>query len=166
MKKSTLIFLICLITSVTIKAQENLKIAEVGTWGDSVNASITYDHFIARGLYIGYGAGVTWNFSYPVSYPENGTIGKTYYSRVLVPVYASVRYYPNSGKFKPFLDFKGGLLSDYTHKEVGFFLRPAVGYEIRRFDVNLGFEYNNLKYSPLKSGDYLMRPYLGFSMRF
>ena len=166
MKRSLLIILISLMSAFIANAQDDLRIAEIGTWGDAVNASVTYSHFIKDGLYIGYGAGATWNFSYPVSYPENGTIGKTYHSRILVPVYANIRYYPNLKKIKPFLDFKGGLLSDYTHKEVGYFLRPALGYGISKFDISLGFEYNNLKYSPLKSGDYLMRGYLGFSIKF
>ena len=122
--------------SLKLDAQENLWIAEIGTWGDSVNASVTYDHCCFKGFYVGAGAGLTWNFAYPVSYQVNGTIGQTYNSRALVPVYADVKYYLGQKKICPFIDLKGGLLSDYTHKEVGFFVRPALGLNIKKTGIN------------------------------
>ena len=166
MKKGILIFFIGLFASIKICAQDNLWIAEIGTWGDSLSATATYDHYCFNGFYVGAGLGVTWNFAYPVSYPVNGTIGKTYNSRILVPVYTNIRYYIAQKKISPFIDFKGGFLSDYTHKEVGFFLRPSFGCEIKKFGINIGFEYNNLQGSPLSKGDNFMRGYLGLSYTF
>lgn len=164
--KKVLVFFAILMASLKLDAQENLWIAEIGTWGDSVNASVTYDHCCFKGFYVGAGAGLTWNFAYPVSYQVNGTIGQTYNSRALVPVYADVKYYLGQKKICPFIDLKGGLLSDYTHKEVGFFVRPALGLNIKKTGINLGFEYINLKGSPLSSGDSMMRGYLGISYTF
>ena len=164
--KKVFVFFAILIASVKLDAQENHWVAEIGTWGDSVSASMTYDYCCFKGFYVGAGSGVIWNFAYPVSYPVGATIGKTYNSRILVPVYADMKYYFLQKKASPFVDIKGGFLSDYTHKEVGFFIRPAIGVDIKRIGVNLGFEYNNLKGSPLDNGDSLMRGYLGVSYTF
>ena len=166
MKKSVLMFFFILCSFIQLNAQDNVWSAEIGSWGDSVSASATYDYCCFDGFYVGAGLGVTWNFAYPISYPINGTTGKTYNSRILVPVYADVKYYFVQKKVSPFIDLKGGFLSDYTHKDVGFFVRPAFGLEIKKVGINLGFEYNNLKGSPLSKGDPIMRGYLGISYAF
>ena len=113
-------FFAILMASLKLDAQENLWIAEIGTWGDSVNASVTYDHCCFKGFYVGAGAGLTWNFAYPVSYLVNGTIGPTYNSRALVPVYADVKYYLGQKKICPFIDLKGGYFISLCSSYVKF----------------------------------------------
>ena len=167
MKKVALIFFVLVLSSLGTRAQEkDVWSVELGSWGDSVMASAGYGYNCFDGFYLGAGLGLTWNFSYPVSYPSGGSIGKTYYSRVLVPIYADMKYYFVQKKVSPFVDLKGGFLSDYTHKDVGFFVRPAIGLEMKKIGVNLGFEYNNLKGSPMDQGDTMMRGYVGVSYRF
>ena len=114
---------------------------------------------------MGTGLGLTWNFGYPISYYESCDF-ITYSSRLLVPIYANVKYYFGNKKVRPFIDLKGGLLADYTHKDVGFFVRPAFGLQIKKIGVNLGFEYNNLKDNPFDSGDTFYRGYIGISYSF
>lgn len=167
MKKKTLIFFVILLFGIKVSAQDKIWSVEIGSWGDSVMASATYEYNLINGLYAGAGLGLTWNFAYPISYYD-GDGHVTYPSRLLVPIYADVKYYIGQKKIRPFVDLKGGFLSDYTHKDVGFFVRPAFGLQIKKIGVNLGFEYNNLKGAPsaFDKGDTFLRGYLGISYSF
>ncbi len=58
-----------------------------------------------------------------------------------VPVFADIKYSFMKTLATPFVSFKGGAIADITHKGIRTFANPAVGLDIARFSLKVGYEY-------------------------
>ena len=83
-------------------------------------------------FYVGIGTGVrVWDAtvdSKPVS--------------VMMPLFLQGKFtFGNSGNVHPFVDLRGGLISDLTMPGTGTFFRSAVGCSYKRFGFKVGYEF-------------------------
>lgn len=59
----------------------------------------------------------------------------------LVPVFADVKYSFINRLASPFVSLKGGAYADITNSGLRTFANPAVGVDIGRFSIKVGYEY-------------------------
>ena len=99
-------------------------------WGISSSHGFSF----GNGLYVGGGAGfwadmtknadaTGWNHSY------------------LTPVFADIKYSFTKALVSPFVSMKGGAIADITNEGIRLFANPAVGIDIARFSLKIGYEY-------------------------
>ena len=81
-------------------------------------------------MYVGGGAGFTAEFL-------SGSSKPTY----LVPVFADIKYSFINMKATPFVSLKAGGYADVTNTGIRTFANPAVGVDISRFSIKVGYEY-------------------------
>ena len=116
--------------------------AEVGYVheGGYLNWSVGANVF--HGLYVGLGTGLQ-------RYRFEGTDKMANF----IPTYLHVRYSFLDKAVSPFIDLKGGLVSDYTRhftghgtdtEGVGVFFGPAVGVEYKHFGVKVGYYHKSI----------------------
>ena len=58
-----------------------------------------------------------------------------------VPVFADIKYSFMKRFVTPFISMKGGAIADITNKGIRTFANPAVGLDIARFSMKVGYEY-------------------------
>lgn len=85
-----------------------------------------------NGLFLGAGTGIRiWKNS---TYPD-------YRQRsVMIPLFIEAEYMFGDKEFKPYVNLKGGMLSDLTCKGIGRFIRPAIGLYFGNISVYSGVE--------------------------
>lgn len=158
-----------LISSVLSSAQDNLNPSfnrkpagnvEVGALfndgfaGEFANVSTGYN--VLPGLFAGVGIGIKDQ--------RFNTALKT--KSIFVPTFVHLRYSPLNKKFSPFIDLKGGLVSDFT-KSVktdlpdsypgtgcGHFFRITLGIDYKNYFLSIGDDWSNLTYDNSASNDY------------
>lgn len=84
-----------------------------------------------NGLYVGGGVGFGAEFT------PNIKAEPTY----LVPVFADIKYSFMKSLATPFVSMKGGASADITNSGIRTFANPAVGVDIARFSIKVGYEY-------------------------
>ena len=95
-------------------------------------AEISSGYSFGKGIYLGVGSGVRfWNNSPFPDYYDNSK---------LIPMFVEARYSFLNTPVKPFVDIKGGILTNLTTKSVDNLVRPAVGLSYGRFSCSVGTE--------------------------
>ena len=124
------------------------------SWADNSVWGITSSHgfCFGNGLYVGGGAGfgaeltknpdVTARVAEDVIDPEYSyTPESNWNASYLVPVFADIKYSFLNTLATPFVSLKGGAVADITNKGIRTFANPAVGLDIARFSLKVGYEY-------------------------
>ena len=58
-----------------------------------------------------------------------------------VPVFADIKYSFMKTLASPFISLRGGAIADITNPGIRTFASPAVGLDIARFSLKVGYEY-------------------------
>ena len=124
------------------------------SWADKSVWGITSSHGFSfgNGIYVGGGAGfgaeltknpvATASVAEDVIDPEYSyTPESNWNASYLVPVFADIKYSFLNTLATPFVSLKGGAVADTTNKGIRTFANPAVGLDIARFSLKLGYEY-------------------------
>ena len=131
------------------KAQEPAYMINVGynrgyradielSWANKSVWGITSSHGFSfgNGLYVGGGAGFGAELTKQASTPESN-----WNASYFVPVSADIKYSFSKTLAAPFVSLKGGAIADMTNKGIRTFANPAVGLDIARFSLKVGYEY-------------------------
>ncbi len=105
------------------RADIELSWANPNHWG----ISTSHGRSFGNGLYVGGGVGFN-------AIMENKI---TYYT----PVFADVKYSFINRLASPFVSAKAGGLIDITNSGIRTFVNPALGVDISRFSIKVGYEY-------------------------
>ena len=128
------------------RADIELSWANKSVWGITSSHGFSF----GNGLYVGGGAGfgaeLTKNAAARVSNdlidPEyTYTPDSSWNASYFVPVFADIKYSFTKTLATPFVSMKGGAIADITHKGIRTFANPAVGLDIARFSLKVGYEY-------------------------
>ena len=124
------------------------------SWADKSVWGITSSHGFSfgNGIYVGGGAGfgaeltknpvATASVAEDVIDPEYSyTPESNWNESYLVPVFADIKYSFLNTLATPFVSLKGGAVADITNKGIRTFANPAVGLDIARFSLKVGYEY-------------------------
>ena len=124
------------------------------SWADKSVWGITSSHGFSfgNGIYVGGGAGfgaeltknpvATASVAEDVIDPEYSyTPESNWNASYLVPVFADIKYSFLNTLLTPFVSLKGGAVADITNKGIRTFANPAVGLDIARFSLKVGYEY-------------------------
>lgn len=98
--------------------------------------STSHGYRFGNGLYVGGGIGFgvdQWDVN------ENK-------NRFLVQYFADIKYSFTDRLASPFVTLRAGGMYDYANVGAGYMLRPAVGVDIWRFSLTVGYDFQSLKY--------------------
>ena len=124
-----------------------------GFAGEYVNVSSGYN--ILPGLFAGVGIGIkNQRFNTPLNVKS-----------VLVPTFVQLRYSFLNKSVSPFIDLKGGLISDYSpslkdmpegfrDSGCGHFFRVGIGVDYKRFSFYVGDDWSQISYSTASRNNY------------
>jgi hypothetical protein len=117
-------------------------------WDSSKHWSISSSHGFSfgNGLYVGGGAGFgaalfkmeqkAMSDNTENNYqPEN-----SWNASYSVPLFAEVKYSFMRSFATPFIDLRGGAIADITDSGASLFINPAIGVDIARFSIKVGYE--------------------------
>ena len=128
------------------RADIELSWANKSVWGITSSHGFSF----GNGLYVGGGAGfgaemkknTTASIVHDVTGPEYSyTPGSSWNASYFVPVFADIKYSFTKTLTSPFVSLKGGAVADITNKGIRTFANPAVGLDIARFSLKVGYEY-------------------------
>ena len=114
------------------RADIELSWANKSVWGITSSHGFNF----GNGLYVGGGAGFGAELSKNTATPESD-----WNASYLVPVFADIKYSFTKTLATPFVSLKGGAIADITHNGIRTFANPAVGLDIARFSLKVGYEY-------------------------
>ena len=108
------------------------------SWTNKSVWSITSSHGFSfgNGLYVGGGAGFGAELTKQTETPES-----SWDASYFVPVFADLKYSFTKTLASPFVSLRGGAIADITNLGVRTFASPAVGLDIARFSLKVGYEY-------------------------
>ena len=89
-----------------------------------------------NGLYVGGGAGFGAELT-----KQADTSESSWNASYFVPVFADIKYSFMKTLASPFVSLRGGAIADITNLGVRTFASPAVGLDIARFSLKVGYEY-------------------------
>ena len=114
------------------RADIELSWANKSVWGISSSHGFSF----VNGLYVGGGAG------FGAELTKNTDTSESYWNAsYFVPVFADIKYSFSKRLAAPFVSLKGGAIADITNKDIRTFANPAVGLDIARFSLKVGYEY-------------------------
>jgi len=130
------------------RADIELSWANKSVWGITSSHGFSF----GNGLYVGGGAGfgaeltknpvAKANVAGDVIDPEYSyTPEADWNASYFVPVFADIKYSFTKTPASPFVSLKGGAVADITNKGIRTFANPAVGLDIARFSLKVGYEY-------------------------
>ena len=130
------------------RANIGLSWANKSVWGITSSHGFSF----GNGLYVGGGAGFGAELSKnPVAIasvaddvidPEYSyTPESNWNASYFVPVFADIKYSFTKTVVTPFVSLKGGAIADITNEGIRTFANPAVGLDIARFSLKVGYEY-------------------------
>ena len=124
------------------------------SWANKTIWGITSSHGFSfgNGLYVGGGAGfgaelskntaAMANVADEVIDPEYSyTPQSNWNASYFVPVFADIKYSFTKTQVAPFVSMKGGAIADIINKGIRTFANPAIGLDIARFSIKVGYEY-------------------------
>lgn len=118
------------------------------SWDSSKCWSISSSHgySFGNGLYVGGGVG----FGAVLSKIEQMAIGdnseniyqpkNSWEANYSVPLFADVKYSFMKSFATPFIDLRGGAIADISDSGASLFINPAIGVDIARFSIKVGYE--------------------------
>ena len=130
------------------RADIELSWANKSIWGITSSHGFSF----GNGLYVGGGAGVGAELSKNTAAMANVadevidpeylyTPQSKWNASYFVPVFADIKYSFTKTFAAPFVSMKGGAIADITNKGIRTFANPAVGLDIARFSLKVGYEY-------------------------
>lgn len=130
------------------RADIELSWANKSVWGITSSHGFSF----GNGIYVGGGAGfgaelsknpdATASVADDVIDPEYSyTPESNWNASYFVPVFADIKYSFSKTLVSPFVSLKGGAVADITNKGIRTFANPAVGLDIARFSLKVGYEY-------------------------
>ena len=114
------------------RADIELSWANKSVWGITSSHGFSF----GNGLYVGGGAGFGAELTKNVTPLESGW-NPSYF----VPVFADIKYSFAKTFTTLFVSMKGGAIADITNRGIRTFANPAVGLDIARFSLKVGYEY-------------------------
>ena len=114
------------------RADIELSWANKSIWGISSSHGFSF----GNGLYVGGGAGFGAELFKKAKTPESN-----WNASYFVPVFADIKYSFTKTQVAPFVSMKGGAIADITNKGIRTFANPAIGLDIARFSIKVGYEY-------------------------
>ena len=114
------------------RADIELSWAPKSVWGIASSHGFSF----GNGLYVGGGAGFGAELTKQADTPESN-----WNASYFVPVFADIKYSFTKTFAAPFVSMKGGAIADITNKGIRTFANPAVGLDIARFSLKVGYEY-------------------------
>ena len=117
------------------RADIELSWANKSVWGITSSHGFSF----GNGLYVGGGAGFGAELAKNPEYSY--TPESNWNASYLVPVFADIKYSFTKTLASPFVSIKGGAVADITNKGIRTFANPAVGIDIARFSLKVGYEY-------------------------
>ena len=114
------------------RADIELSWANKSVWGITSSHGFSF----GNGLYVGGGAGFGAELTKQADTPESKR-NASYF----VPVFADIKYSFMKTLASPFFSLRGGAIADITNLGVRTFASPAVGIDIARFSLKVGYEY-------------------------
>ena len=130
------------------RADIELSWANKSVWGITSSHGFSF----GNGLYVGGGAGFgaeltknstsMANVEDEVIDPEYSYTPETNWNAsYFAPVFADIKYSFTKTQVAPFVSMKGGAIADITNKGIRTFANPAIGLDIARFSLKVGYEY-------------------------
>ena len=114
------------------RADIELSWANKSVWGISSSHGFSF----GNGLYVGGGAGFGAELT-----KNTDTSESNWNASYFVTVFADIKYSFTKTLAAPFVSMKGGAIADITNKGIRTFANPAVGLDIARFSLKVGYEY-------------------------
>ena len=114
------------------RADVELSWANKSVWGITSSHGFSF----GNGLYVGGGAGFGAELTKNTKTPETN-----WNASYFVPVFADIKYSFTKTQVAPFVSMKGGAIADITNKGIRTFANPAIGLDIARFSMKVGYEY-------------------------
>ena len=114
------------------RADIELSWANKSVWGITSSHGFSF----GNGLYVGGGAGFGAELFKKAKTPESN-----WNASYFVPVFADIKYSFTKTQVAPFVSMKGGAIADITNKGIRTFANPAIGLDIARFSIKVGYEY-------------------------
>ena len=114
------------------RADIELSWANKSVWGIASSHGFSF----GNGLYVGAGAGFGAELTKETDTPESN-----WNASYFVPVFADIKYSFTKTQVAPFVSMKGGAIADITNKGIRTFANPAIGLDIARFSMKVGYEY-------------------------
>ena len=114
------------------RADIELSWAGKSVWGIASSHGFSF----GNGLYVGGGAGFGAELT-----KQADTSKSSWNASYFVPVFADIKYSFMKTLASPFVSLRGGAIADITNLGVRTFASPAVGLDIARFSLKVGYEY-------------------------
>ena len=114
------------------RADIELSWAGKSVWGIASSHGFSF----GNGLYVGGGAGFGAELT-----KQADTSESSWNASYFVPVFADIKYSFMKTLASPFVSLRGGAIADITNLGVRTFASPAVGLDIARFSLKVGYEY-------------------------
>ena len=114
------------------RADIELSWANKSVWGITSSHGFSF----GNGLYVGGGAGFGAELTKNTKTPETN-----WNASYFVPVFADIKYSFTKTQVAPFVSMKGGAIAAITNKGIRTFANPAIGLDIARFSMKVGYEY-------------------------
>ena len=114
------------------RADIELSWANKSVWGISSSHGFSF----GNGLYVGGGAGFGAELT-----KNTDTSESNWNASYFVTVFADIKYSFSKRLAAPFVSLKGGAIADITNKGIRTYVNPAVGLDIARFSLKVGYEY-------------------------
>ena len=121
------------------------------SWSNKSVWDISSSHGFSfgNGLYVGGGAGFGAELTKKTAIgariaddvDPDYTPESNWNASYFVPVFADIKYSFMKTFVTPFISMKGGAIADITNKGIRTFANPAVGLDIARFSMKVGYEY-------------------------
>ena len=130
------------------RADVELSWTKSSIWGISTSQGFSFGNGLYVGGGVGFGAELTKNTLAVAGLSDNDVDPEYSYTQesnwkagYLVPVFADVKYSFMKTLATPFVSMKGGIVADITNVGTRTFFNPAVGLDIARFSLKVGYEY-------------------------
>ena len=114
------------------RADIELSWTAKSVWGIASSHGFSY----GNGLYVGGGAGFGAELT-----KQADNLESNWNASYFVPVFADIKYSFMKTHASPFVSLRGGAIADITNLGVRTFASPAVGLDIARFSLKIGYEY-------------------------
>ena len=114
------------------RADIELSWTAKSVWGIASSHGFSY----GNGLYVGGGAGFGAELT-----KQADNLESNWNASYFVPVFADIKYSFMKTQSSPFVSLRGGAIADITNLGVRTFASPAVGLDIARFSLKVGYEY-------------------------
>jgi hypothetical protein len=114
------------------RADIELSWANKSIWGITSSHGFSF----GNGLYVGGGTGFGAELIKNTKTPESN-----WNASYFAPVFADIKYSFTKTQVAPFVSMIGGAIADITNKGIRTFANPAIGLDIARFSLKVGYEY-------------------------